>query len=172
VSYRTPGRPRLRILILLLAAGCSPNTNRPTTADEASVRDAFTAFQAALKAEDADKLWALLDSDSQADAGRAAEAIQAAYRKASPEAKAEQEKSLGLAAKDLTGLDGKGFLKTLRFKGKYEEVADSQIEKISVQGDRATVAYIEPDGDHEKLTLVRQDGQWRVSVPMPKATAP
>jgi hypothetical protein len=34
------------------------------------------------------------------------------------------------------------------------------------------VAYTEPDGDKEKLSLARQDGQWKVSLPMPKATEP
>jgi hypothetical protein len=164
--------PALFGVLLGLLAGCSPAKEAVVPSDDAPVREAFAAFQAALKAEDADKLWALLDSDSQADAERAAKAIQAEYHKAGPEARAEQEKSLGLVAKELDSLDGKGFLKSLRFKGKYDEVPDGKIEKVTVQGERATVAYVEPDGDHEKLTLVRQDSQWRVSVPMPRATAP
>jgi hypothetical protein len=36
----------------------------------------------------------------------------------------------------------------------------------------ATITYIEPDGDREKLTLVRQDGGWRFTLPMPRGTLP
>ena len=54
----------------------------------------------------------------------------------------------------------------------HRRQVNARIEKITVQGDRATVNYVEPDGDKEKLGLVKQDGRWKVSVPMPKGTMP
>ena len=44
--------------------------------------------------------------------------------------------------------------------------------KTDVQGDKATVNYLESDGDKEKLTLVKEDGKWKVSLAMPKGTTP
>ena len=155
-------------VVALCAAGCSQPTNTAPANEEGAVRDAVEAFQGALKARDADKLWQLLDAESQADAERAAGAVRAAYAKAGPEGKAEQEKALGIPGAELARLTGTGFLKTRRFHGKYDELPDSKIDKVAVQGDRATVSYTEPDGDKEKLALVRQDGRWRLSVPMPK----
>jgi hypothetical protein len=153
-----------------LAVGCAKTTDRASAGDEGPVRESFVALQAALKARDADKLWTLLDEESRADAERAAKAVQETYAKADAADKAEQEKALGLAGPELSGLTGKGFLKTKRFHGKYEELAESKIDKITVQGDQATAAYTEPDGDKEKLAFVRQGGQWRASLAMPKGT--
>jgi hypothetical protein len=136
--------------------------------DEGAVRAAFAAFQAALEARDADKLWGMLDEDSRAEAERAAKALQGAYEKADAAAKAEQEKALGLTGPELAALTGPGFLKSNRFHGKYHEIPGSKVEKVTVQGDRATVNYVEDDGDKEKLTLVRQGGAWKLSLPMPK----
>ena len=170
------------ILLAALGLGCSDAARPPTgpaakpaaqqTSDaqgeETAVRDAFSAFQAALKAKDAGKLWDLLDSDSRSDADRAAKALQAAYAKASAEEKAEQEKALGLTAAELTALNGQGFLKTTRFLGKHHEVPGSKIDKVVVQAGKATVTYIEEDGDVEKLNAVREDGKWKLSVAMPE----
>ena len=166
---------RMGWLVLFAAAfagGCPKPTERSGGNDEGAVREAVSAFQAALKARDADKLWQLLDAESRADAERAAQAVRDAYAKAGPEQKAEQEKALGLPGAELATLTGTGFLKTKRFHGKYDELPDSTLDRVTVQGDSATVAYTEPDGDKEKLTLVRQEGQWKVSVPMPKAAQP
>jgi hypothetical protein len=113
-----------------------------------------------------------LDSRSQAEAEQAAKSIQTAYAKAGAEEKAKQEEALGLTAGELSGLTGKGFLKTKRFPGKYRELPESTIEKVTVEGDNATVHYLEPDGDKEKLILVRQEGQWKVWLAMPKVGSP
>jgi hypothetical protein len=162
----------LPLLVLGLTVGCSapPSASQPKGDDQ--VQEAFAAFQAAMKARDADKLWALLDSESQADAERAAQGIKTAYEKASAEDKAQQEKALGLSGAELASLSGRGFLKSKRFLGKYDEIVESKLDKVTVQGDSATAAYTEADGDKEKLTLVRQDGRWKVSVPMPRGTQP
>jgi hypothetical protein len=136
------------------------------------VREAFAAFQKALKATDAEKIWSLLDDDSQADAEREAASIRTAYTKADGEAKKKQEKELGVSGAELADLKGVGFLKTRRFLGKYDEVPESKVEKVDLQGDMAVVHYVEPDGDKEKFNLVRQGGKWKLSVPMPRGTQP
>jgi len=168
-SCYTPVLGALPLIVLFV--GCTPATPKastPEAADEKAVRDAVVAFQSALKARDAENLWSLLDSESKDDAERAAKAIRDACAKASPEEKAEQEKALGLPGTELAALTGTGFLKTKRFHGKFHEVPDSTIDKVTPQGDTATVNYTEADGDHEHLTLVRQEGQWKLSLPMPK----
>jgi hypothetical protein len=155
------------LVLLSFGVGCStPKTTAPRE-DEGVLRQAFTALQEALKAKDADKLWDLLDADSQADAERAAESLRKAYAEASEAEKAEQAKNLGVKPAGLAKLTGKGFLRTRRFLGKYDEIPGSKVEKVTVQGDSATVNYLEPDGDKEKLKLVRQKGAWKVSLRMP-----
>jgi hypothetical protein len=129
-------------LLVVFAAGCTPATPPAEGRDERPVRDAFTAFQAALKAHDGDKLWELIDADSQAGAERAGKAV---------------------------NLSGKDFVKSDHFGGQkqLDELPGGKIEKVSVQGDKATVNYVEADGDHEKLKMVREGGQWKVSAPIP-----
>jgi hypothetical protein len=156
-----------------MAAGCSTKpTDRPTADEEGLVRGTFAEMQSAIKDHDTDKVWALMDSKSRADAEKTAKDIQGAHAKASAEEKAKEEESLGLTGTELAGLTGQGFLKTKRFQSKYHELPDSTIEKVAVQGDNATVHYLEPDGDKEKLILVRQDGQWKVWLAMPKVRQP
>jgi hypothetical protein len=156
------------------AVGCSsrPTGGPPAADQEAEVRAAFAELQAALGARDADKLWALLDGKSQADAEREARGIQASYAKAGAEERAKQEGALGLTGPELAGLTGKGFLKTKRFHGRYHEVPDSEIEKVAVEGENATVYYLEPDGDKEKLILVRREGRWKAWLTMPRVSQP
>lgn len=154
---------------LLAACGCSKPAALPTAgAEEEAVQKAFTALQEAMKAKDGEKLFALLDSDSQADAERAAQAIKDSYAKANPGEKGEKEKELGLSAAELGALDAKGFLKSKKFLGKWHEIPESRFEKASVQGEKATLNYAEDDGDHEKLSYVKQGGAWKLSISMPK----
>ncbi len=160
------------LVCLAFAAGCPKPAERSTANEERAVHEVVTAFQGALKARDADRLWSLMASDSRADAERAAKAVRELYAKAGALEKAEQEKEMGLSGAELATLTGAGFLKTRRFNGKYDEVPDSKIDEVAVQGDTAKVSYTEPDGDKEKLTLVREKNGWKVSVPMPKVTQP
>jgi hypothetical protein len=154
-----------------LAAGCAGGgapPGIPSPGDEAAVRKVFAEFQLALSARDGDKLLALLDDDSRAEAERAAKAVREAYEAAGAEGKAEQQKALGLTGPELAALTGAGFLKTRRFHGKYDEIPEAKVEKLTILGDKATIHYVEPDGDHEKLTAVRQRGAWKLSLQMPK----
>src|SRR5262249_31087832 len=129
-------------------------------------RQAFTALQKAIKARDAEAIWKLADSDSQSDAERAAKAVKAAFGKAKD--KSEFEKKYGLSAKELADMTGKLFIKSNRFHGKYYEVPDSKVESVMVKGDTGRLTYLEEDGDKLKFSLVRQKGQWKFTIPMPK----
>jgi hypothetical protein len=156
--------------VLSCLAGCSrPAENAAPAKGEDEARATFVAFQQALKAKDADKLWSLLDTDSQADAERKAKAVRDAYAKANPKDRTEQEKTLGLSGAELESLKGVGFLKSKRFLGynKYDEIPSSKIDKIDVKGDRVVVNYVDDDGDKEKLELIREAGKWKVVAPMP-----
>jgi hypothetical protein len=135
---------------MVVALGCSSKpSDRPATDEEGAVREKFAELQSALKSRDAEKLWALLDEQSRADAERVAKDIQTAYNQAGAEEKANQEKALGLSGAVLAGLDGKGFLKTKRFQKRYDEIPDSTIDKVVIQADSATVYYLEADGEKE-----------------------
>jgi hypothetical protein len=162
----------LMFMWMALVIGCTKPSGGSAAGEEGQVRETVAAVQAALTSRDADKLWGLLDSESRADAEQAAKAVQAAYAKADANDKPEHEKALGLTGTELAELTGKGFLKTKRFHGKYEELSESKIDKVTVTGDKATVAYTEPDGDKEKLSLVREEGQWKVSLAIPKISHP
>jgi hypothetical protein len=158
------------VAVLSCLAGCGKPADPAAPAQgEEEVRAAFVAFQDALKAKDADKLWSLLGADNQADAERKAKGVRDAYSKADAKERAEQEKALGLAGAELKSLKGVGFLKTNRFLGynKYKEIPGSKIDKIDIKGDKAVVNYTEDDGDPEKLELIRESGKWKVVAPMP-----
>jgi hypothetical protein len=159
------------VLSVVLVGGCSPKPTNPVHGaadDETAVREKFAALQEAVGKEDAEKIWSLMDDQSRADAERAAQAVRAAHDKATAEEKANQEKDLGLTAAEVAVLTGPGVLKTKRFQRKYGELPESKVEKLTVQGDNATVYYVEPDNDKEKLHFVRQEGQWKAWLAVPK----
>lgn len=157
------------LFALFTAAGTWHATGQAQTGDdERAVRAKFAEVQSAVKDKDAEKLWKLLDKRSQTDAEKTVKNIQAAYAKAGAEDKAKQEAELGLKAEDIVQMTGIAILKTKRFQAKYHEVPDSKIEKVVIQGDNATVHFLEPDGDHEKMIIVRKDGQWKVWLAIPK----
>lgn len=154
---------------MTVVLGCASKPNEQPVADEEKVvREKFAQLQSAMKNGDADKLWSLLDARSRADAEKIAKDIQTTYNKAEIEEKAKHEEVLGLKGTELAELNGKGFLKTKRFQKRYDEVPEGKIDKVVIQGDSATIYFLEPDGDKEKAILVRQDGQWKVWLTMPK----
>jgi hypothetical protein len=169
---RKPATVCWTLALLILLPGCAKPPAATQSGEVEKVRQAFTAFQAALKAGDSDQLWSLLDAESQADADRVAQTVRDAYAKADAAGRADLEKRLGIPGEDLASLNGKAFLKTKRFLGKYHEVPDSKIAQVAVQGEQATVNYVEADGDKEKFSLVRQGGQWKLSVPIPTGVQP
>lgn len=165
------------LLCLVVALGCSKEAERTATPSPASspdeekaVREKFAELQSAIQGRDSEKLWALLEKRSQADAERTAQEVRANYEKASPQEKSAQEKTLGLTSAELAGLTGKGFLKTNAFHKKYHELPEGKIERVVLGKDGATVHFLEPDGDKEKVIFVRQDGEWKVWLTMPKGS--
>jgi hypothetical protein len=159
--------------LVLLFGGCTTTVTEPLATDEEPVvRAKFEELQSAVKNHAAERVWQLLDKKSQTDAERVATDMRTAYAKANPEQKAQLEKTLALSVTDISDLTGVGFLNSQRFQGKYQELPDSKIDKVVVQGENATVYYIEPDGDHEKLILVRQNGQWKIWLAIPKVALP
>jgi hypothetical protein len=160
----------MAVVCVAVAFGCAKPTPSLPTDVEAAVREKFAELQTAIKNGDTDKIWALMDGKSRADAERVARDIQTALNTTNSEETAKQEMLLGLSGTELSGLTGPGILKTKGFHKKYHELTDSTIEKVAIQGESVTVHYLEPDGDHEKLIFVRQDGQWKVWLAIPKAT--
>jgi hypothetical protein len=158
-------RWKLGCVLLVFSLGFLSDSR--SAAGEDDVRLAWGNLQKAIKTRDADKIWGLLDSDSQSDADRAAKAVKTAFGKSSD--KADFEKKYGLTGPELAGMNGKLFLKSNRFHGKYHEVPGSKLESVKVKGETARLNYVEEDGDKEKFSLVRQKGQWRFIMPMPKA---
>jgi hypothetical protein len=133
-------------------------------AEEDDAKKTFNDFQAALKSADAEKMWELLDTKARAAADKAADALKKNYAKAKAADKLVLEKTFGLDAKEIAALTGKVYLKSKRFAGKYHEIPGSEITAAKVEGDKATISYTEADGDKEKLSLVREDGKWKVSI--------
>ena len=136
-------------------------------AGEDDIRGAFGQLQKAVKARDADKIWGLVDADTQADANRAAKTVAAAYAKTKD--KTDFEKKYGLSAKELADMSGKLFIKSNRFHGKYYEVPDSKVTGVTVKGDTAKLMFVEEDGDKITFPLVKQKGEWKFVLKMPKA---
>jgi hypothetical protein len=152
----------LRIALALLAAWAVRPALLPA-ADEDDVRTAFKDFQQAIKAGDPEKVWALLDKSSQQEAEKAAKTLRDGYDKADAKKKAEIEKAMGLSADEMAKLTGKLYTKSKRFLGKWHEVPGSKIKEVTIAGDKATILYIEEDGDKVQMAAVRQDGKWKLS---------
>jgi hypothetical protein len=152
--------------LALVAAGLASAQGKA----EDELRQAFGQLQGAIKAKDATKIWALLDSDTHADAEKVAKKLKGIYKKAGDKEKVEHQTNLGLTAEEFAKLDGMMLLKTKRFLGKYDEIPDGKITGITVQGDSAMVNFLEPDGDKEKIVYSRQDGKWKAAMPLPKFT--
>lgn len=136
---------------------------------EDEIRQAFVALQKAIKAKDGDKIYDLLAKESQIDADREAKALKDAYAKADEKGKAEFQTKFDLTAKELADPTGKHYVKSKRFYGKYHEIPDSKIEKITVSGDMGTVRYVEEDGDKIKQEVVREQGKWKFVMKIPKS---
>lgn len=160
---------------IVIALGCSAKpSDRPVTGieEDDAVRKKFAELQSAIKSHDAEKLWALLDARSRTDAERAAKNIQSAYNQAGAEEKAKQEEAFGVSGTELAKLNGKGFLKTKRFQKRYHDIPDSKIDKVDIQGENATVYFLDEEGDKEKAIFLRQNGQWKAWLTMPRVSQP
>jgi hypothetical protein len=164
------------VVIVWFAAGCAgkpgdraPRAGETAEAAETGVRQKFAEIQAAIKARDADRLWGLLSGKSRAEAEKEAQAIRATYKKATAAERAALEKELGVGGQELAKLTGPGFLETRRFLRKYEDVVGSTITRVTASGDSAMVYFDDREGDHEKMVFLREGGQWKAWLTMPKA---
>jgi hypothetical protein len=165
------------LLALALAAGCARQEAKdakegkaPPEDAEAQVKARFGELQAAAKAGDVERLWALLAGKSQTDAERVAKEVRSAYAAAGAEGKKRQEESLGLSAKELAELTGKGYLRTKRFRRKANEIAGGEYKKVTVEKESATVSFFDPeDNETERVVFVREAGEWKawLSIPRP-----
>jgi hypothetical protein len=166
------------VLLIVLAAGCAKPPSPPSAPGvealqaEVQVRDAFVALQAALTNGDADKLWGLLSEKSRGDAERSAKEVRTAYEQAGRDARAKQAERLGLTGEEIAELTGRGFLKTSRFRGKYDEVATGKVARVALQGASATVHWDDADGEREKTIFVREGDGWKAWLSMPTVKMP
>jgi hypothetical protein len=162
---------------LVLAAGLvgcgskSPESKAKDTAQkgEEEIKQAFVYLQDAIKAKDANKIWNLLDKDSQADADREARIVKETYAKLPDMDKAGLEKKMELSAKELADMSGKDYVKSKRFFGKHYEIPGSKVDKITVAGASATLVFLEEDGDRITTKLARENGQWKFNLEIPKS---
>src|SRR5579859_5764166 len=100
---------RIGSMVLLVASvgGCAiSNATVPLGAEQEKVKQVFVSFQKVLKDADAEKIWAILEADSQADAERKAETIRDIMATGSDAEKAEMERKLGLPGADLAAVKG------------------------------------------------------------------
>jgi hypothetical protein len=139
---------------------------------EKEVEKAFADLQAAIKAKDVDKIWGLLSKDSHADTEREAKAVKAAYEKMAEKDKPDYEMKIGLSAKDIADMTGKTYVKSKTFFTKeVAELVDSKFDKAELSGESGKVHYTEDDGkgQKEKMSIAREEGQWKFTVDLPKA---
>jgi hypothetical protein len=166
------------LLTSALLVGCTRTpTGTAKEKDEAQVRERFAALQGAIKAvlakpDDADTrpLWDLLHSDTRLDADRIAEKIRVQFDKADDATKAKMSEALHLPLEKLKTYSGLHYLRSKTFLGKYDEIPESKLEKITFDGkDKAWAHYVESDEDHDrqKVEMVRQDLQWKILLPVP-----
>jgi hypothetical protein len=155
-------------LVAAVAVGFSGG--RAAADDEADVRRRFAELQAALKARDADKIWPQLAEKSRADAEREARKTREAYAAAGQEERAKRETALGLTGAEISRLTGKDVLRTKPFRRKFDEVPDGKVEKVTLEKDSATVQFLEPDGDHEKVILLREGDGWKAWLIIPRVS--
>ena len=167
-------RAALGVLLLGFGAGCpqQPTASAPKTGEaDAEIRRVFADFQSAVKDRDGVRLWDVLADESREDAERKAKAIREDFNKNNDgQRREEMAKNLDLPLGELKDLDGKGYLKTKQFYGKWHEAPGSKVDTVTVTGDRAELVYVEDDEDHDrvKMKLERQHGKWKLIVEMPR----
>ena len=167
-------RAAFGLLLLVFVAGCpqQPTASAPKTgAADAEIRRVFADFQSAVKDRDGTRLWDVLADESREDAERKAKAIREDFNKNTDgQRREEMAKNLDLPLGELKDLDGKGYLKTKQFYGKWHEAPGSKVDTVNVTGDRAELVYVEDDEDHDrvKMKLERQHGKWKLLVEMPR----
>ncbi len=135
---RRPAASLLLAAFLLFASGCD---DAPTP--EASLR----AFIAAASAGDHDTAWIGLSRETR----EAAEALVVSVREGL------------LAAGEVPPADGKALI----FGSGLEMIREVEaIEEVSRTKTRAKLKVTDPDGSAIELEMRREDGQWRLHLPL------
>src|SRR5262249_54441379 len=133
------------------------NTDSP---QQAAIRQEFNRLKAALaalregKTGAGDSVWELLAAEMQAAAEEQAKVVKDAYAKLADKDRAETEKKLGLSAKELANMNGKALVKSQIFLKKYRQVPNSEVSKITVKGNTATLVFIDSDKNAVTVSLV------------------
>jgi hypothetical protein len=173
--------------LLLVAGLLGCNTggdgkkDKDASDDEKQVKAQFEKLKSALDKRDPDKIWALLDDDSQKDAEKAAEHIKAEFAKADDAKKAEMKKKYIFAGTekekletpdnlDLAALTGKTVLKTAPFHDKYDPIEEADVEKVAIKGEKATVSWKNKESEKGEVIMFKQKGEWRAHLMTPRGS--
>ena len=157
----------LLLTALLGAIGCAKTPEAAPVDEEPAVRARFEELQKALKERDPERLNRLLAIESQANAHFVAHTLRSAFARADEKTLERYRKELGISLEDMTRFNGPMFLKTRPFLAEYARLSDAMLERVSIQGENATVSCRNEEGELEKLFLIRQDGEWKFQLPMP-----
>jgi hypothetical protein len=157
----------LILAVLLGTIGCAKTPEAVPVDQEPAVRARFEELQRALKERDTEGLTRLLAMQSQADAQGVARFVRLSFARADDKTREHYRKELGISPDEMMRFNGPMFFKTQPFLKRYKEVIDGKIERISIQGDNATLYYRDEEGEQEKLLLVREEGEWKFWLPMP-----
>lgn len=128
-------------------------------------------FQKAMKARDSAAMWALLTSDSQAAAEKAAANVAAAYEKAGTEEKAKIEAALGLKSPEVQKLDGKQLLLTRPFLDAYAYLLNKDRPQPGMVEGKGKISLTWKTKDKDDVVILRKgkdDTRYRFDLPMPK----
>ena len=154
--------------LLLVTLAAAPSWPQGKDA-AAQVRARFAELQAALKAKDVNRTWALLAKKSQTAAERVARSVRTAYARANPKEKARLEVALGLSGKEVAKMTAKDCLRMKRFRRKADEITGGEFRKVTIETEGAQVHFFDPeDNDTERVVFVREGGQWKAWLAIPK----
>lgn len=140
---------------------------------EEEITTVVTNLQAAVKAKDADKIWDLLDTQSQKVLEAEALRIKQHYAKLAAEDKSAYETKLGLSRQELAEMTGKLYVKLIPFYDKvFNKIPDSKFEKIEQTAPLTAIVHCTSrDGSAAKLDVFREAVRgWKIIVPIPKVT--
>ncbi len=165
------------VLLVAVAIGCTRGpSGTQREKDEAVIRERFADLQAALKGLQANpydaharKVFDLLHTDTQQNADRTAKSVSDQYARADDAAKAKIGAALGVSGADFQRLSGLDYLRGKVFLNAYQAVADSKLDKITFERDKAWAHYQETGGAHDsgKVEFAQQDRQWKIILPIP-----
>ncbi|KQC13039.1 MAG: hypothetical protein APR63_01380 [Desulfuromonas sp. SDB] len=85
-----------------------------------------------------------------------------------PDAAAEMEKELGISIDELKGMEPRERLATiLENTGEedmFGEMGEFEIVSEEIDGDEAVVTIKTGDGEEEEITLIKENGAWKIDI--------